>query len=172
MWMLPSGCHLEVLMVLPCGVYIIVGATVILRPGCQLARYWSLSCFHKAMMGSRYKQIIMQDTSTPVKNQNCNISKVNKKNDAICRIIGRIAPLLKPSQSPQCYLGAVDHAKNSPHPWPHCKPRLIALIGPLRPYYSSPLILLRCVTEKQCSKLALTLKLTLELSFPAHCISN
>ena len=32
--------------------------------------------------------------------------------------------------------------------WPHGKPGLIALIGPLRPYCSqSPLILLRCVTE-------------------------
>ena len=38
--------------------------------------------------------------------------------------------------------------KNSPHPWPHGKPGLITLIGPLRPYCSqSPLILLRCVTE-------------------------
>ena len=38
--------------------------------------------------------------------------------------------------------------KFPPHPWPHGKPGLIALIGPLRPYCSqSPLILLRCVTE-------------------------
>ena len=36
----------------------------------------------------------------------------------------------------------------SPHPWPHGKPGLIALIGPLRPYCSqSPLILLRWATE-------------------------
>ena len=35
-----------------------------------------------------------------------------------------------------------------PHPWPHGKPGLIMLIGPLRPYCpQSPLILLRCVTE-------------------------
>ena len=38
--------------------------------------------------------------------------------------------------------------KIPPHPWPHCKPGLIQLIGPLRPYCpQSPLILLRCVTE-------------------------
>ena len=28
--------------------------------------------------------------------------------------IGRTVPLLKPPQSPHCYLGAVDHAKNPP----------------------------------------------------------
>ena len=62
--------------------------------------------------------------------------------------VGRTVPLLKPPQSPHCYLGEVDHAKISPHPWPHGKPGLIALIGPLRPYCSqSPLILFRCVTE-------------------------
>ena len=69
-------------------------------------------------------------------------------------LIGRTVPLLKPP--PHCYLGEVDHAKNPPppppppppNPWPHGKPGLIALIGPLRPYCSqSPLILLRCVTE-------------------------
>ena len=63
--------------------------------------------------------------------------------------IGRTVRLLKPPQSPHCHLGVVDHAKkNSPHPWLHGKPSLIALIGPLRPYCSqSPLILLRCVME-------------------------
>ena len=66
-----------------------------------------------------------------------------------CIFIGRTVPLLKPPQSPHCYLGEVDHAKkNFPHPWPHGKPGLIVLIGPLRPYCSqSPLILLRCVME-------------------------
>ena len=44
--------------------------------------------------------------------------------------------------------GGGPREKISPHPWPHGKPGLIALIGPLRPYFSqSPLILLRCVTE-------------------------
>ena len=33
-------------------------------------------------------------------------------------IIGRTAPLLKPPQSPHCYLGAVDHAEKSPPPPP------------------------------------------------------
>ena len=44
--------------------------------------------------------------------------------------------------------GGGPREKFPPHPWPHGKPGLIALIGPLRPYCSqSPLILLRCVTE-------------------------
>ena len=66
-------------------------------------------------------------------------------------VIGRTVPLLKPSQSPQSdnvILGRWTMRKISPHPWPHGKPGLIALFGPLRPYCSqSPLILLRCVTE-------------------------
>ena len=63
--------------------------------------------------------------------------------------IGRTVPLLKPPQSPHCYLGEVDHAKKfPPTPGHTVEPGLIALIGPLRPYCSqSPLILLRCVTE-------------------------
>ena len=44
--------------------------------------------------------------------------------------------------------GGGPREKFPPHPWPHGKPGLIALIGPLRPYCSqSPLILLRCVME-------------------------
>ena len=44
--------------------------------------------------------------------------------------------------------GGGPREKIPPYPWPHGKPGLIALIGPIRPYCSqSPLILLRCVTE-------------------------
>ena len=69
--------------------------------------------------------------------------------------------------------GGWPHEKFLPHPWPHGKPGLIALIGPLRPYCSqSPLILLRCHGNKICSKPALTWKLTSVLAFPAHCISS
>ena len=45
--------------------------------------------------------------------------------------------------------------KNFPHPWPHGKPGLIALIGPLRPYCSpKPFDLAQvCHGNKICSKL-------------------
>ena len=44
--------------------------------------------------------------------------------------------------------GGGPREKIFPHPWPHGKPGLIALIRPLGPYCSqNPLILLRCVTE-------------------------
>ena len=69
--------------------------------------------------------------------------------------------------------GGVPREKNFPHPWPHCKPVLIALIGPLRPYCSQALLSCSGVSwKKNCSKLALTWKLTLKLTFLAHCISN
>ena len=56
-----------------------------------------------------------------------------------------------------------------PNPWPHCKPSLIALIGHLDPIILKPFDLAQvCHGNKICSKLALTWKLTLELTFPAH----
>ena len=84
----------------------------------------------------------------------------------VCQLIGRTVPLLKPPQSPHCYLGPVDHANPPPHThtrtytWPHCKHGLIALIGPLRPYCSQTLWSCSGVSRKKnCSKLALTWKL-------------
>ena len=148
----------------------------------------------------------------------------------ICTIgfpIGRTVPVTETTQSPQCYLVAVDHAKIPPPPPPthghlasssnfifqhntwskyiktnltneaypgYCKHVLCwrppekawaYLAGGNKPglyranratqslLFSSPLILLRCVTEiKFAQNLALTWKLTLKLEFPAHFISN
>ena len=69
--------------------------------------------------------------------------------------------------------GGWPREKSPPHPWPHNKPGLIALIGPLRPYCSqSPLILLRCITEIKFAQNLCWLGNTLVLTFPAHWISN
>ena len=58
--------------------------------------------------------------------------------------------------------GSWPREKMFPHPWPHCKPGLIALIRPLRPYCSQTLWSCSvCHGNKICSKLALTWKLTL-----------
>ena len=84
--------------------------------------------------------------------------------------IGRTVPLLKPPQSPHCYLGEVDHAKKFPPP---------LAIRQVRSYranwatqtllFSKPLDLAQvCHRNKICSKPALTLV----LAFPAHCIWN
>ena len=70
--------------------------------------------------------------------------------------------------------GGLPRGNFPPHPRPHSKPALIAFIWPFRPYCSqSPLILLRRVTEiKFAQNLRWLGNLTLELVFPAHCISN
>ena len=64
------------------------------------------------------------------------------------RFIGRTASLLKPPQSPHCYLGAVDHAKNFPPPLATCQAwSYHANRATQTLLFSSPLILLRCVME-------------------------
>ena len=84
------------------------------------------------------------------------------------------SPLLKPPQSPHCYLGAVDHAKFFPlTPGHTASPVLSSSSGHSDPIVLKPFDLVQmCHGNKICSKLASTWKLTLELSFPAHCISN
>ena len=99
--------------------------------------------------------------------------------------IVRTVPLLKPPQIPHCYLGAVDHVKKSPPPLVTLQARSYRAHRSTQTLYrahcmvhSDPIVLKPfdltqvCHGNKICSKLALTLKLTLELSFPAHCISN
>ena len=84
-----------------------------------------------------------------------------------CDLIGRTVPLLKPPQSPHCYLGEVDHTKISPPP---------LATRPARSYranwanqtllFSKPLDLAQvCHRNKICSKASLTWKLTLVLAF-------
>ena len=91
------------------------------------------------------------------------------------KTIGRTVLLLKPPQSPHCYLGEVDHArKNSP---PNLAPRQArsyrANWATQTLLYSKPLDLAQvCHGNEICSKPVLTWKLTLVLAFPAHCISN
>ena len=89
-------------------------------------------------------------------------------------LIGRTVLLLKPPQSPHCYLGAVDHLKNSPPPLVTLQARSYRAYRATKTLlFSRPLILLRCVTEiKFAQNLHWLGNLTLELSFPVHCISN
>ena len=50
------------------------------------------------------------------------------------------SPITQTTPEPTLFfLGGWPREKNFPHPWPHCKPGLIALIGPLRPYCSQTL---------------------------------
>ena len=117
-----------------------------------------------------------------MKHYRCNIlshwlrlfSAIDRKKQAWGLSIRRTVPLLKPPQSPHCFLGAVDHAKNfSPTPGHAASPVLSHLLGHSDPIVLKPFDLAQvCHGNKICSKLALTWKLTLELSFPAHCISN
>ena len=88
--------------------------------------------------------------------------------------IGRRVPLLKPTQSPHCYLGAFDHTKKISPPLATLpSPVLSHLLGHLDPIVRKPFDIAQvCHANKICSKLALTWKLTLKLTFPAHCISN
>ena len=101
----------------------------------------------------------------------CNLTLANFKFISRIDIIGRTVPLLKPPQSPHCYLGAVDHVKFfSPIPG-HAASLVLSC-------HSDPIVLKPfdlaqvCQGNKICSKLVLTWKLTLVLSFPANCISN
>ena len=88
--------------------------------------------------------------------------------------VGRTVPLLKPPQSPHCYLGEVDHAKNFPPPLATQQARSYRANWAIQTLlFSKPLDLVQvCHGNKICSKPALTWKLTLVLAFPAHCISN
>ena len=83
--------------------------------------------------------------------------------------IGRTVPLLKPPQSPHCYLGEVDHTKkNFPPPLATRQARSYRAN-----WATQPLDLAQVWHgNKICSKPALTWKLTLVLAFPAHCLSN
>ena len=78
------------------------------------------------------------------------------------------SPVTQTTQEPTLLsCGGWPPKKIFPHPWPHGKPGLIALIGPLRPYCSTkkPFDLAQvCHGNKICSKLVLTWKLTLELA--------
>ena len=89
-------------------------------------------------------------------------------------IIGRTVPLLRPPQSPHCYLGVVHHAKIFPlTPGHAASPVLSRLSGHSDPISLKPFDLAQvCNGNKICSKLAWTWKLTLELLFPAHWILN
>ena len=91
-----------------------------------------------------------------------------------CQAIGRTVPLVKPPQSPHCYVGAADHMKTfPPTPGHTASPVLSHLSGRLDPIALKPFDLAQvCHENKICSKLALTWKLTLKLAFSAHCISN
>ena len=88
--------------------------------------------------------------------------------------IGRAVPLLKPPQSPHCYLGEVDHAKIFPPPLATRQARSYRANWATQTLlFSKPFDLAQvCHENKICSKPALTWKLTLVLAFPAHCISN
>ena len=89
--------------------------------------------------------------------------------------IGITVPLLKPPQSPHCYLGVVDHVKNKfpPTPGHTGSPVLSRLWGHSNPIVLKPFDLAQvCHGNKICSKLALTWKVKVELAFPSHCISN
>ena len=63
--------------------------------------------------------------------------------------------------------------QKSPPPGHAASPVLLRLLGHLDPNVLKPFDLVQvCHGNKICSKLALTWKLTLQLSFPAHCMSN
>ena len=69
--------------------------------------------------------------------------------------IGRTPPLLKPRQSPHCYLGAVDHAKNTTHrPLVTLQARSYRAYGATQTLlFSSPLVqwtLCRGLTQFAC----------------------
>ena len=50
------------------------------------------------------------------------------------------SPVIQTTPEPTLLSGSSwPFEKNSPHPWPHGKPGLMALIGPLRPYCSQAL---------------------------------
>ena len=69
--------------------------------------------------------------------------------------IGRTCsvPLLKPPQIPHCYLGAVDHTKIFPPPMATRQARSYRVNWATQTLlFSSPLILLRCVTEIKFSQ--------------------
>ena len=76
------------------------------------------------------------------------------------------SPVTQPPQSPHCYLGAVDHAKKFPPTLGHtASPALSRLSGHLDPIVLKPVDLSQvCHGNKICSKLALTWKLTLEMT--------
>ena len=107
-------------------------------------------------------------------------NKKGRANIWINDSIGRTVPLLKPPQSPPCYLGTVDHTKNSPPPTPGHTASPVLSRWSYRDSRTTQTLLFSssfdlaqvCHRNKICWKHALTWKLTLELVFPAHCILN
>ena len=79
-----------------------------------------------------------------------------------------------PRAHTSCYLGAVDHPKKFPLPLVTLQARSYCTHQATQTLlFAKPFDLTQvCHGNEICSKLVLTCKLTLELSFPAHCISN
>ena len=87
---------------------------------------------------------------------------------------GKKVSLLKPPHSPHCYLGAVDHSKKFPPTPGHTASQVLShFSGHSDPFVLKFLWSCSGVSQKwNLLKTWVDWKVTLELAFPAHCISN